>query len=189
MQCFPSIFPRAKFEEAQRIQEIYNRLYCSIASDPEWIYNTIKDLLPVDFLAKALWSIYEATCDVGPVQDVSVGIFRSDYMLHIPSPSNISWLDDGVNTLKQVEFNTFSCAGAAHANKVADMHRYMSRTGAYPHLESSDQLRSLAVNKNIESLASCLVLAHKAYGPSRSKEASRTAVLFVVQPRNVSNGE
>lgn len=186
LQCLPSPFPRARFHEALEIQEIYNRLYSSIAGDPEWIHSTIKDLIPVEPLAKALWTIYEATRDVGYVEDVCVGIFRSDYILHLPSKDmSRSFEALSASTLKQVEFNTFSCAGASHANKVADMHRYLSRTGAYHHSWNIYD-GSLPVNKNIESLASCLALAHKTYGPPRSKLARQTAVLFIVQPRNVS---
>lgn len=87
--------------------------------------------------------------------------------------------------LKQVEFNTFSCAGASHANKVADMHAYLDRSGAYPMIEAPVTASLLPKNSNIETLASCLALAHDTYGPSRSPLARQTAVLFVVQPNNV----
>lgn len=87
--------------------------------------------------------------------------------------------------LKQVEFNTFSCAGASHANRVADMHAYLDRSGAYRMSELPVGNGTLPKNNNIESLASCLALAHEAYGSPRSSLAQRTAVLFVVQPNNV----
>lgn len=124
-------------------------------------------------LAAALWSIYEATKEAGYVQDISAGIFRSDYMLH------------GEDHLKQVEFNSFSCSGGAHANKANEMHRYLARTGLYDVDETPFDLGSLPRNQNIQSLASGLAQAHAAYGPPRSKTAKRTAVLFVVQPYNV----
>lgn len=186
MQCFPSLFPRAQFEQALQIQRIYNYLYCAVAEDPEWIYTAIKDLIPVEPLAQALWGIYEAARDAGSVQVVSVGIFRSDYMLHLPDERSANSADAlFACTLKQVEFNTFSCAGATHANKVADMHRYLTRTGVYNFDEKYFDVDSLPVNKNIDSLASSLALAHTTYGPPRSTLAQQTAVLFVVQPNNV----
>lgn len=89
------------------------------------------------------------------------------------------------SSLRQVEFNTFSCAGAAHANKVADMHRYLTRTGVYTFDEQHFDVDSVPVNQNIESLASCLALADSAYGPPKSTLARQTAVLFIVQPNNV----
>ncbi|KAJ5715522.1 uncharacterized protein N7483_012703 [Penicillium malachiteum] len=109
IKCFPTIFPRARFQQAQDIMKIYIKLYCSIAEDAEWIFNAIKDLLPVEPLATALWGIHEAAKMTNPVQDASVGIFRSDYMLHTGPgaiDNSTSSLDSAWDTtLKQVEFN------------------------------------------------------------------------------------
>ncbi|CAL5871563.1 uncharacterized protein PFLUO_LOCUS5816 [Penicillium psychrofluorescens] len=175
----PSAFPRSHFQHALDLQQTYNELYCAVAEDAQWIGDTIRDLIPVEPLAAALWGIYEAAAAAGPVQHISAGIFRSDYMLHRGQAS--------ATTLKQVEFNAFSCSGAAHANKVADMHRYLTRTGAYrargDDTDSID-LASLPQNKNIRSLAACLATAHAAYGPRKCPQATHTAVLFVVQPYN-----
>lgn len=187
LQCFPTSFPRARFQQALEIQKVYNRLYCSIAEDDEWIFDAIRDLVPVEPLAGALWGIYETAKKEGFVQDISVGIFRSDYMLHLNGGhSAASPCGMAGTTLKQVEFNTFSCAGATHANKVADMHRYLVSTGVYNTEQTSFDAKSLPPNKNIQSIASCLALAHRTYGGPRSKLAKQTAVLFVVQPNNVS---
>jgi hypothetical protein len=40
---FPSLFPRACFEEAQSIQTAYNGLYASIANDEEWLEEVIQE--------------------------------------------------------------------------------------------------------------------------------------------------
>ena len=176
-----------RFQQALDIQNVYNKLYCAIAEDEEWIFNAIKDLLSVEPLATALWGIYQEAKKAGYVQDISAGIFRSDYMLHSDSNNSTGSVGCVSNTsLKQVEFNSFSCAGATHANKVANMHRYLTRIGAYDVNERKFDLASLPVNQNIESLASCLALAHSTYGKSRSGLAKETAVLFIVQPNNVS---
>ena len=89
-----------------------------------------------DHLAGALWKIH---CDVekeGYVQvsaeshtpnwhaqlrkDLSLGIFRSDYMLHEETAKDS---ESAGLCIKQVEFNTFSVAGGAHSNKVSRMHQ------------------------------------------------------------------
>ena len=114
-----------------------------------------------------------------------LGIFRSDYMLHLSGDSETSPNALPETTLKQIEFNSFSCAGASHANKVANMHRYLTRNGVYAVDDSSFDVASLPENKTIKSLASALALAHETYGQPRSKSAKRTAVLFIVQPYNV----
>ena len=40
---FPSLFPRACFEEAQAIQIAYNELYARIANDEEWLGEVVKE--------------------------------------------------------------------------------------------------------------------------------------------------
>ena len=40
---FPSLFPRACFEEAQIIQTAYNELYARIANDEEWLGEVVKE--------------------------------------------------------------------------------------------------------------------------------------------------
>jgi hypothetical protein len=49
-------------------------------------------------------------------------------MLQIPQ---IDLPTDATPQLKQVEFNTVTCAGGVHANIISDMHRQLVRTGAY----------------------------------------------------------
>jgi glutathione synthase len=44
----------------------------------------------------------------------------------------------------------------------------------------------LPKNQTIASLVSGLVAAHEAYGPPKSREASKTGILFIVQPRNMN---
>ena len=190
-QCFPTLFPRARFQQGLDLQQTYNKLYCAVAEDEEWIYNALKDLIPIEPLASVLWGIYQASKKAGPpAQNISMGIFRSDYMLHtdksdLSVPSSIPEESLLAATLKQVELNTFSCAGATHANKVVDMHRYLARTGAYDVGNGLLDIASFPTNDNTVSLANSLRLAHDAYGPPKSGRATQTAVLFVVQPRNV----
>lgn len=190
LQCFPTPLPQTKFQQALDIQELYNRLYCSVAEDEQWIHDVIRDIIPVEPLAAALWSIYEAAKETGYLQNISVGIFRSDYMLHLND--GVEPRDPGAmfeTSLKQVEMNTFSASGASHANKVGNMHRYLARTGVYDMQDNLLDIATLPTNQNIESLASCLALAHTTYGRPKSQEARQTAVLMIVQPNNVSTAE
>ena len=117
--AFPSNFPKTSFDKALRIQCLFNRLYVSASSDEEWLKGALLDLFSSDSMATRLWKIHCAVKQEGYLQDVSLGMFRSDYMLHTPSGS----YDD--LSLKQVEFNTYSVAGGAHSNKISNMHRYI----------------------------------------------------------------
>lgn len=40
---FPSLFPRACFEEARAIQVAYNELYAAIAGDEEWLRGIVEE--------------------------------------------------------------------------------------------------------------------------------------------------
>ena len=123
--AFPSNFPRTHFEQALRLQILFNLLYVSVASNEEWLHDALANLFDSDSVAKRLWAIHLAVEKEGRVQDVSLGIFRSDYMLHSPSGS------ENQLSLKQVEFNTYSVAGGAHSNKISNMHRYYHSRPTY----------------------------------------------------------
>ena len=51
-----------------------------------------------------------------PEQPLQLGLFRSDYMVHLPDPN-------GPASLKQVEFNTISSSFGALSQQVAGLHR------------------------------------------------------------------
>ncbi len=40
---FPSLFPRACFEEARAIQTIYNELYTSVSRDEDWLKEIVEE--------------------------------------------------------------------------------------------------------------------------------------------------
>lgn len=119
----------------------------------------------------------------GYVQNLSLGLFRSDYMAHISS--------DHAPALKQVEFNTISSSFGGLSSLVRALHTELltSPPGSpisypsHPLLESSTPPENTAV----ETLSAGLAAAHKAYGPSKSSPALPLGVLFVVQggERNV----
>lgn len=42
VSLFPTPFPRQLFEEAQKLQVHYNRLYAYISEDEEWLYDVLR---------------------------------------------------------------------------------------------------------------------------------------------------
>ncbi|KAK4992072.1 hypothetical protein LTR66_006391 [Elasticomyces elasticus] len=162
VSLFPSLFPKACFEEAVQIQTIYNKLYVAISEDAQWLFDVLQDLIKEDYLASTLWKIHTRVDHEGTVQDLTLGIFRSDYML------DSSY--EGPTSMKQVEFNTFSCAGGTHGNRTSEMHRHFQRSGVY----------------DIESSIEALSAAHGAYGPPRGEDLIQTCILIVVQPYNIN---
>jgi glutathione synthetase len=178
---FPSLFPRSCFEDGLSIQKAYNELYSAIARDEAWLQSIVEELVDIDDFVAKLWKTHLEVKKDGYVQDLSVGLFRSDYMVHQdPSQSNPA------PGLKQVEFNTIASSFGGLSSQVSAMHKYLLTIEAYPVSTSSViKEEALRQSKSASSLAKGLATAHKAYGSSR---ASRPlCVLFVVQDpeRNV----
>ena len=132
--------------------------------------------------------LFRQTCKIQEhMQDLSLGLFRSDYMLQIRDR------DETIpsSSLKQVEFNTYSAAGGVHSSIVADMHHYFTRTGVYERLQtvhgsSPITAPSLPANNTTRALAAGLVTAHHQYGPAKSDVTSHTGILVVVQPNTIN---
>jgi glutathione synthetase len=178
---FPSLFPRSCFEEGLAIQKAYNELYSAIARDEEWLQTIVEELVDIDDFVAKLWQTHLAVKKEGYVQDLSLGLFRSDYMVHKdPAQSNPA------PGLKQVEFNTIASSFGGLSSQVSALHKYLLAIDAYPSSTASlikaDALRQ---SKSASSLAQGLAAAHKAYGSSKTSRP--LCVLFVVQDpeRNV----
>ncbi|KAL1608841.1 Glutathione synthetase [Nothophoma quercina] len=178
---FPSLFSRRCFEDGLSIQKAYNELYSAIARDEEWLQGIVEELVDVDDFVAKLWQTHLAVKKEGYVQNLSLGLFRSDYMVHEdPSQSNPT------PGLKQVEFNTIASSFGGLSSQVSALHKYLLDLGAYPSSTSSiikaDALRQ---SQSTSRLAKGLAAGHKAYG--ESKTGRPLCVLFVVQDpeRNV----
>ena len=125
---FPSNFPKRCYDEACDLQPIFNKLYAAIAEDEKWLYENLKALIESpNSMAHILWNIHSAIKKDGHVQDLSLGIFRNDYMLHASHGSSGGMSEELPLEIKQVEFNAYSVAGGAHGNRISDMHRYERR--------------------------------------------------------------
>ena len=184
VSLFPSPYPSDAFREAQSLQPLFNELYANIAEDDDWLYETTKDLIATDRLASALWEIHSTVKSEGYVQELVLGIFRSDYMLQHNPDTMSGW------SLKQVEFNTYSVAGGSHADKVGKLHRHLALNGIYEgfwkHSPCPVRNSRQPGNDTIEFLARNLAIAHQFYGTAKSRSERKTAVLFIVQPRNIN---
>lgn len=177
---FPSPFPKPCFEEAKALQTVYNELYAAIASDEAWLGKIMEELIDVDDFLSNLWKVHLAVQKEGYVQPLSLGLFRSDYMVHTPRNSTTV-------ALKQVEFNTISSSFGGLSCLVTAMHSELlsSPPGlpiSYPPHPLLDG-RLPPENTAVATLAAGLAAAHNAYGPSKSSPALPLCVLFVVQEK------
>ncbi len=192
---YPSPFPASSFHKALEVQKRFNQLYVKVASDEEWLSNILEDLSKYDksFTGK-LWESYQLSKKIGIKQKLSLGIFRSDYMIHQKSKDEF--------VIKQIEFNTISVSFGGLSTLVADLHRYLYSSGVYNnHSKSIDtnnnnnieySLDSLPESKSAFEIAKGLASGHNAYlksslSSSNSNSESSTAILMIVQPneRNI----
>ncbi|KAF2095041.1 glutathione synthase [Rhizodiscina lignyota] len=178
---FPSLFPRSCFDEALSIQELYNEFYSRVARDERWLEGIVNELIGVDDFIANLWRIHLEVKREGYVQDLSLGLFRSDYMVHINDEGSDKKLQ-----IKQVEFNTIASSFGGLAWEVSTLHKYLLSVDAYPGGPKTVPMHgNLATSNSVPGLAAGLAVAHKTYEPSN--EFNRLCVIFLVQDpeRNV----
>ncbi|KAJ2923020.1 hypothetical protein H1R20_g14074, partial [Candolleomyces eurysporus] len=181
LSLLPAPFPRESFKLAQEIQSVYNNLYAQIAMDTPFLDEVMgaeKGVGRVDEFIGELWRGWKKLRDSGRIsQPLHLGLFRSDYLYHMP--------ENGLQTLKQVEFNTISVSFGCLSQRIAELHRHLllstSYFGSSPHLKPEN----LPQNDTIAGLASGLGAAHAAYVSTGGSSTSK--ILFVIQPgeRNV----
>ncbi|KAI0276758.1 glutathione synthase [Russula aff. rugulosa BPL654] len=176
ISLIPTPIPRHLFSKALAIQHAYNTLYARVALDTSFLDQVMGPggVADVDDFTSALWTTWKMLRDDGVPPPLHLGLFRSDYLLHQPTPEEpISF--------KQVEFNTISSSFGPLSQQVAGMHRYLIDSTGYfgisPLLSSSN----LPSNDTTKGLVDGLAEAHRAYGVPDAQ------VLFVVQPneRNI----
>ncbi|KAK9469690.1 hypothetical protein V1512DRAFT_219063 [Lipomyces arxii] len=171
LTLFPSPFPKASFEQAKSLQTLFQELYVKVADDSEFLTGITKELADVDEFMHDLWKLHleveEITGGV-PTQPLTLGLYRSDYLLHVASNAPAS--------IRQVEFNTISASFGGLSSRVPKLHRFLKKAGMYGDESSIVTPESNPENSSAQGLAKGLAVAHKAYGVESS------VVLFVVQP-------
>jgi glutathione synthetase len=135
-------------------------------------------LIDVDDFISNLWKVHLAVKEEGYAQNLSLGLFRSDYMVHTPPGSTNP-------SLKQVEFNTISSSFGGLSSLVASMHSELLLSPPHnpisypPHSLLKDKLPPH--NEAVETLTAGLAAAHAAYGESKTSPPLPLCVMFIVQ--------
>lgn len=178
---FPSPFPRLCFEQAQAVQKAYNELYAAVSRDEVFLSDIVKQVIGRDDFVRNLWEIHLKVKQEGYTQPLSLGLFRSDYMVHRDDSTRPPTLQ-----AKQVEFNTIAASFGGLSYHTSQLHNYLATT-EYPLLRLPVTADSLALpeNKTVSGLAAGIEAAFRAY--EASKLGHPRCVLFVVQgaERNV----
>lgn len=177
LALFPSPIPRTLFERARALQRTYNVLYARIATDVAFLDRVMgaeEGVGRADAFTGELWRRWRRVRDEGLARPLQLGLFRSDYMVHLPDPQ-------GPASLKQVEFNTISSSFGTLSQRVAALHRFLYKSTGYYGASSNLKEENLPTNETTSGLAEGLATAHAAYG------VPNAWILFVVQQgeRNV----
>ena len=180
-------------------------LYISNPPQPNCSRTNLKDntirLIDVDDFIENLWRVHLSVKKEGYVQQLSLGLFRSDYMLHTSAKEEPP-------SLRQVEFNTISSSFGGLSALVTSLHTHLltfpqaSAHLAYPSHElfaagksaegssaepnsgsaALDTSMNLPPNNDaVRVLSTGLSSAHQAYGPSKSQPRLPLCILFLVQ--------
>lgn len=155
----PSAFPRKEFNKAIEIQVILNELIHKVAHDHEFLCSALKNIVEADKFTSNLFKIYETVRKEGITQTLSLGLFRSDYMLHSAAS----------NSIKQVEFNTIASGFGGICSYFPSLHRYILQE-----LGHGDKVKNVAANTAVEGLCEGMLEAWKLYNDPKG------VILFVV---------
>lgn len=172
----PSPFPQKQFTAAKEVQCIFNLLVHRVSQDYEFTKKALAGTLAADPFTSKLFDIYDKVWQQGNVQSISLGIFRSDYLidksdgLHrcsdnsgevTPKPAN------GSISIKQVEMNTISLGGITFSCFVPKMHRYLLQL-------IGQETSKVPLNNALDEAAGALVKAWELYG------SESAVIMFVI---------
>ncbi|SCN65516.1 related to glutathione synthase [Fusarium fujikuroi] len=164
---FPSPFPKQCFAQGKAVQKTYNELYASVSRDEEFLAQVVKEVSDGDEFIRNLWEVH--------IKPVSLGLFRSDYMVHQDTETSKSSLQ-----VKQVEFNTIASSFGGLSTHTSALHKYLA-TAEYPILDNSITPGSLDLPENTSTrgLAAGIVKAYNIYPDSEL--GHQKCVIFLVQ--------
>ncbi|KAM3961425.1 glutathione synthetase isoform 2-T2 [Aphomia sociella] len=156
----PSPFPRTEFTKAIELQPVLNELMHKVAHNDDFLEQTLQNALQVDEFTANLYDIWVKVRNEGITQSISLGLFRSDYLMHVADE----------NRIKQVEFNTVAASFGAITSNLPAMSRYILRQ-----LGHGDLIKNMPENRALSGLCSGIIEAYDLFG------VQNAVVLFVVE--------
>ncbi|XP_024545766.1 glutathione synthetase, chloroplastic isoform X1 [Selaginella moellendorffii] len=155
----PSPFPEALFQQALNLGSHFNTLVDRVSSDSDFLEQTLAKTRTADPFTDKLLDIHSKIRAEGIVQNIQLGMHRSDYMR-----------DMVTGKLLQVEINTISSSFAGLGSLVSQLHRDVIKR--VEHLDPG----KVPENNAAVAFGDVLGLAWKEFGNTSA------AVLVVVQP-------
>eukprot|EP01137_Pigoraptor_chileana_P013412 Opistho-2@66910 len=174
----PSPFPASQYRAAVDLQPHFNYLVDRISRDYDFLKATLRGAIQSDPFTARLWDIYEESIRGAP-QRITLGLFRSDYMLHGGS-------DDDVREgrIKQVEINTIAASFGSLGTFMSDLHAYVTSRE-----ETPTPREALPKNGALAGLAAGMAHAWRLYVADAERTRDTSAppplppvVVMIVQP-------
>ncbi|XP_018406229.1 PREDICTED: glutathione synthetase-like [Cyphomyrmex costatus] len=156
----PSSFPEKSFLTVKNVQTILNELIHKVAHDKEFLTSSLKSTIQADPFTAKLFHIYETVYEKGFNQSISLGLLRSDYLLH-----------DNDCKIKQVEINTVATSFAALATVTTEYHKYMLAELGY----RKKACKQIPENNALIGFCKGLIFAWELYNNSEA------VILFIVE--------
>jgi glutathione synthase len=161
--AFP--FPRSQFEKAVHIAPLFNVMVEKVSRNPQWLIDTLRPTACTDDFVRRLLDLYEIVLREGVKQTISLGLIRSDYMVHKKPGDSRSLL--------QVEINTIASSFGSLSTKIAEMHRTFAAM-------EGDYSRAPPENNAVTGLAEGIAAGHKAF--IAQTRIDNCSCIMVVQP-------
>ncbi|KAI5952133.1 GSH2 [Candida theae] len=171
---FPTPIPKSSFERAIKVQTLYNELYINLITKRKgWLVDILKSLAEFDpdFSGK-LFDIYQKSIADGVLQPLSLGIFRSDYMI-----------DSTEQQIKQIEFNTVSVSFGGLSTKIGQLQSFLNLAGFYDDKYNFKYYEDGEIPVSTSATDIAQGLADGNYYYNGEADNKDTIVLFVVQPK------
>ena len=169
---FPLSYPRSAFEQAVSLAKPFNRLMAGVSRDPEWLTGVLEGTAKADPFTGRLLEIMTAQQQKGQrTQSLSLGVLRSDYMLHnVPGDER---------KLLQVEINTIASSFGCISTNLTRMMKTVDDTAVYSRTDVPE-------NFAMHSIANGIACAHKSWIMQQQMQSQigkrKPVVLMVVQP-------
>jgi len=171
----PMPFPRPVYQQVTGLVDDFNQLIHKVSLDHAFLNEHLTEASKFDEFQDRTLKLFNLVREEGVRQKASLGILRSDYMLHDAK-------DGSPLVPRQVEINTIASSFGALSEKVSGLHRFLIGRVPGSGLNTDD----LPPNAPIAGIARGLGDASKLYEATepvrKGGEDRRIAVLFVVQP-------
>lgn len=177
-------YPRAQFEKAVYLAQLFNILVEQISRDPKWLIETLEPTAVTDVFIRRLICVYKEVLQDGIKQTLTLAINRSDYMLHEKEGDSRSLL--------QVELNTIASSFGALSTRISEMHRELGAMGLINFSDNEimdDKDINIPINNALNEIANGLAIGHKAFLSLTGLTDEECSVAMIVQPneRNFSD--